>query len=231
MGASVTTEITWQTEDFDTHNGFASNHYTVPAELNGKYGSFYCALNYTSATATAALYIQRSTDGCTNWGTFCQVEFPSEARAVGITGPVLLTTGHKWRLAVFVGTGIVLNNVESTFFSMAILDPGIVLPGKQISHKSISGAYTLVDADLIGNAYLTADTSGGTCTITVPDTLTGTEPVLIERDGINNVLFAAGGSTILRSADSYFKLRSNYSVASIIPKGGDVYTLSGDLTL
>lgn len=231
MGVSVTTEITWQTEDFDTHNGFASNRFTVPHTLNGKYGNFYCALNFTSANATAALYIQRSTDGGTNWDTFCQVEFPSEARAIGLTGPVLLTTGHVWRLAVFVGGAIVLNNVSSTFFSMTVLDPGVVLPGKQISHKTISGAYTLLDSDLIGNVYMTADTSGGTCTITIPDTLVGTEPVLIERDGNNNVLFAAGGTSVIRSADSYLKLRSNYSVASIIPKGGNVYSLSGDLTL
>ena len=101
--------------------------------------------------------------------------------------------------------------------------------GSSVTHKTISGAYTLLDSDLAGNVYLTADTSAGACTITVPDTLTGTEPVAVERNGANGVTFAAGGTTTIRSADSNLSLRVDASVATLVPKGSNVYTLSGDL--
>ena len=232
--AGAPVEVTWQTEDFDTEAAFNSNRFTVPAGLNGKYGAFFVGLNFTTApTGAAALYIQRSTDGGTNWSTFCQVEFPNEAQSIGHTGPVLLTTGHVWRVVLFLNPTATLNNVDSTFFSMAVLDPGVAVGGggaTPLDLKTVSGSYTLLDADLAGNVYITADTSAGACTITVPDTLTGTEPVAIERSGANDCTLVAGGTTTIRSADGHLKLRVDASVATLVPKGSDVYTLSGDLS-
>lgn len=98
-----------------------------------------------------------------------------------------------------------------------------------VTYKTISGAYTLLNSDLAGDVYMTADTSAGACTITVPDTLTNLQPVLVERNGANDVTFVAGSGATIQSADGHLRLRVNFSTASLVPKGTDVYTLSGDI--
>lgn len=102
-------------------------------------------------------------------------------------------------------------------------------PSTALSHKTVSGAYSMIDSDFAGHVLITANTSGGNCTLTIPDTLVGTEPVLIQRSGANEVIFAAGGTTTLQSADNQLRLRVNSSVAALIPKGSDVYVLAGDV--
>ena len=37
IGNAVQTQVTWQTENFDTHNAFASNAFTVPSGQGGYY--------------------------------------------------------------------------------------------------------------------------------------------------------------------------------------------------
>jgi len=59
------TRITWDTEDYDTNNAFASNVFTVPSGEGGKYVFSYCVFGDDSDdTDTFSAYIE--VDGTAN---------------------------------------------------------------------------------------------------------------------------------------------------------------------
>lgn len=184
-------------------------------------------------TCVVEIFIQRSTDGGSTW-TFLAGHRHDGVWNVGVisTGVIPVSAGERYRVAYFSTAALALD-ADATFFSVQQVPEAVGGGGGSeatpITHKTVSGSYTLLNSDLAGNVYITADTSGGACTITVPSGLTGREPVAVERNGTNAVTFVAGSGATIRSADSHLKLRVDASVGTLVPKGSNGYTLSGDL--
>lgn len=88
--------------------------------------------------------------------------------------------------------------------------------------------YTLVAGDFTGRRLIEMDV-GVANEVTVPPSLTVTEPVHFVQIGIGQTEFIAGAGVTIRSAGGLLKLRERYSVASLIPQGTNTYLLVGDL--
>lgn len=88
--------------------------------------------------------------------------------------------------------------------------------------------YTLAEADLKGNVIRTMDNATA-ITLTIPTGLTGTEAVTIVQKGAGQVTVAAAVGVSLLSPDSRYSTRVTNSTLSIIPMGGEVYRLAGDI--
>lgn len=154
-------KVTFETEIFDTETAFANDRFTVPASLNGKYASFHGGVRFL-AVEECAIYIRKSSDGGSNWITLAQIADDSGQSINVSSGPVLLTTGDVWELWVFTPSGASLTDTESTFFAMAVLDPGVVSGGSATSNTSAwRGATVAMNAkslDLSGTSILSWDT-------------------------------------------------------------------------
>ena len=66
-------------------------------------------------------------------------------------------------------------------------------------------------------------------TLTVPAGLVGTEPATFHQTGADDVTFAAGAGVTIQSLDTKLSIAGQFGSVSLIPKGGDVYTLIGAL--
>lgn len=115
ISATTETEVNFGTEVFDAYSAFASNRFTVPAGLNGLYGDFTAGLLFQAAEGHS-VYIQRSTDGGSNWDYLAQDDSNDTDRNCA-TGPHLLTTGHIYRVAAFIDTAATVENSPRTFFA------------------------------------------------------------------------------------------------------------------
>jgi len=93
---------------------------------------------------------------------------------------------------------------------------------------TISSNYTLTSADFAGGVYKDVDTSGGNITITVPVGLDGIPPSF-ENTGSNVVTFQGDGTSTVNARNGVLTLTDQYSVATVVPKGSDTYTLVGGL--
>ena len=89
---------------------------------------------------------------------------------------------------------------------------------------STAADLTLTNGHFTGNQYLDVD-SASPVTLTLNTGLTGTEPMMIEQKGVGQITIA--GSATLRTRNG-LKSAGRYAVLTIIPKGGDVYTIGGD---
>jgi hypothetical protein len=89
-----------------------------------------------------------------------------------------------------------------------------------------TASYTLVSGDFVGNRVITF--SGASAkTVTVPSGISNPEPVSLIRTGTGTVeVVGATGVTV--NSSQGFKLRAQYSVATLIPVGTNSYILSGD---
>ena len=96
--------------------------------------------------------------------------------------------------------------------------------------SEITASGNVANGDLAGNQVRRVD-SASTVTITVPSSLTGTEPCTYIGVGAGTVSFAAGGGVTILSADGALNLRARYSSAALIPDAdtADTYYLLGDL--
>ena len=90
------------------------------------------------------------------------------------------------------------------------------LDTSSISINEITASYTLVAGDK--NKLIKAAPTSANITITIPpNVMSAGDQVLIVRDSANyEVTIAAGASVYLFSANSYTKLNSNYSAATLI---------------
>lgn len=88
--------------------------------------------------------------------------------------------------------------------------------------------YDVVDADLAGGVVKGID-NGSAITVTVLNTLTGTQPCTFWQKGAGQVEFIAGSGVTINSASGNRKLRVRYSAAVLIPLGSNTYLLAGDL--
>ena len=100
------TAVNFGTEISDTGSNFASNVYTVPADLNGGFGIFHCGILQNGTTEDVYSYIKQSTDGGSTYPTFMAAKINQLTKASSCTtGVVALTTGHKYRVEVYTNTG------------------------------------------------------------------------------------------------------------------------------
>lgn len=167
----------------------------------------------------------------------------SVAYPVG-TSIVIIRTGAG-TTTVEGDTGVSINGVSagstdigSAYQAVSLVKSGTdswVANGGDIVGNNISlptadtADFDIVDADLVGNVILRAD-SGSAIVVTVPPSLTGTEPVTVVRKGAGAVSFAAGSGVTINSADGYLNLRAQYSSATLIKEAADTFLLIGDLS-
>lgn len=125
VSAGAFVPVVFETEVFDTESAFASGVFTVPADLDGKYAVFAAGISLSANGATVAGYIQTSTDSGANWSIVAKAGFSGEASVTMTSGPVLLTTGHQYRLAFFSSATATIAESALNFFSMLTVNPTI----------------------------------------------------------------------------------------------------------
>ena len=59
---SVTTQVTWDTETYDTNSAFASSKFTVPADEGGLY-FFHCRMNINNNGGSARIIMYKNGGG------------------------------------------------------------------------------------------------------------------------------------------------------------------------
>ena len=85
---------------------------------------------------------------------------------------------------------------------------------------------SITNADLVGNVFY--DVSAAAI-ITVPPSLTGTEPVTFQQTGVGAVTFAAGAGVTIQALAGNLSIAGEFGSVTLVPKGGDVYGLIGAL--
>jgi len=94
--------------------------------------------------------------------------------------------------------------------------------------KEVTSSYTLTQDDFFGNVVIEANFPVDD-TITVPAGLSKAQPVIIESTGIGVPTVVAAPGVTVQSADTALKIRTQFSTALLLPKGNDIYSLSGDI--
>lgn len=119
VAAGATAEIIYGGERVDTEPAFVSNRFTVPASMNGKYMRFQAGAGFTTDFQSLYLVLERSTDGGANWGGVALLSKPGSVAFINMSStPVLLTTGHLYRMTVSQPTTAVTlasNSATNTF--------------------------------------------------------------------------------------------------------------------
>lgn len=100
--------------------------------------------------------------------------------------------------------------------------------GKLSIESDVNISWSVTDADLAGGKLIQADNAAA-ITVTVPDTLTGTEVLTVIQHGAGAVTFAPGGTTTISSKSGLLTTGGQYSIVSLIPLGSNAYYLVGDL--
>ncbi len=219
---SVLTTVTFDTEDFDTENAFASNVFTVPASLDGEYMVFSGGVGF-AANESGNVYITRDTGGGPEFVSDQAIE--STDSGVLTTGVIQVSTGDTFELQVVTSDASTVDSADvRVFFTGHVVNGS----GYNINITEQTADYDVTNADLSGNQYLEVNLSTG-ITITVPSGLTGTEPLTIEQTGSGTVTIAAGAGVTINSRDSLLDIGGQYGAVTLVPKGSDVYTLIGDL--
>lgn len=84
-------------------------------------------------------------------------------------------------------------------------------------------------------SYYLTFTNVSDITLTVPPNSTAAFPlgtqITIEQGSVGQIIVTPGGGVTIRSADTKLKTRVQFSVATLIKKGTDVWTLTGDIAL
>jgi hypothetical protein len=222
ISATTLTEVIFGTEVFDTEAAFASNRFTVPAALNGKYAIFNSGILF-DGDELFDLFIERSSNGGTSWSAICQSSNSVDESATVASGPVLLTTGHIYRTTVFTSLPSFIVDDDRVFFSAAVLESSD--NGIQIVTEA-SGTRVLANADFIGTRILMMDNSSAQ-TVTINTGLIGTQPLTVIQKGTGQITY--GGTATLNSKGGNRRSNGRHSAVTIIPEGSNVYTLIGDL--
>ena len=89
-------------------------------------------------------------------------------------------------------------------------------------------SYTLTENDLAGGVYKEMDNASN-ITVTVNSGMSNAQPVTFEQAGAGAVIFSAGAGVTINSFDgTHDRTAGQYATVTLIPKGGDVYILSGN---
>lgn len=178
ISATTATDLTFGTEVFDTVSGFASDEFTVPAALDGKYMEFSAGVRF-DASEDHELNIQVDDGG--GFGTIAQSAVDSDGNSVA-TGPILVSTGDVIKAGVFCQTAATVENDARTFFSGHVVEAAVgSLPVafKGFRAQRATSAQSLTSStfnDLVFNSEDFDTESGydaGTGEFTVPGSLDG----------------------------------------------------------
>lgn len=227
--ATTITEVTLGTEVFDTEAAFASNRFTVPGELDGKYGGFVGGVHFQAA-ADAYVAIQVSTDSGSTWD-FISRSGADSATNLGYlstaTGPVLLNEDDIYRLVVYAQAAETIeanNTEEGTFFS------GFVIETSEDAFDYVEDtgtARTLTAADFKGNRTLEC-TNAGAITLTLNTGVGPAGPLTVIQGGAGAI--TVSGTATLESSGSLTSSGGQHTAFTIIPtQTTDVYKLVGTL--
>jgi hypothetical protein len=118
--------------------------------------------------------------------------------------------------------------VNATEDGYELDDPNSLVSPPSVTVSTEASAFSVTDTHLGGNQIVLAN-FGSAADITVPPSLTGTEPLIVAAYGAGAVSFVAGSGVTIRSADGNLSLRTQYSAATLIPIAADDYLLVGDL--
>ena len=230
IGNFVPEEIDYQTEIFNTTGAgtFASNRWTVPADLDGKYMEFAVGLKL-DANESGAFTIDVDTGESGGFVSIAQGGIITQDGNPLTSGPVLLNEGDVYRVELNMSTGNVADD-DLNYFS------GYVVTGNDTIATEITPETThfvLTAADFDGNQVKKVN-SGTAVSVFVPDDLNVTEPVTIIQEGAGQVTIVPDGSGVtLKSAGSLLSTTSQYSSLAIIPDqdagDGNTYWVIGDL--
>lgn len=97
-----------------------------------------------------------------------------------------------------------------------------------ITHSTESSAFSVTNTQLSGTQYVTVNFASN-ANITIPDGLTGTEPVTFFSIGAGIPTFVAGGAAVIRSLDSNVAFAGQYGAVTLVPRGSNTYDLFGAL--
>ena len=119
LAVNTITRLDLGNEIVDSHNLFASSIVTVPSDFNG--GFLHLAAGADINSPDAAVFIQVSTDGGTNWTSLAAEAINatgSQFRRTVNLGAIAAVTGHQYRAAYFQATSGAVHVVGPvTFFS------------------------------------------------------------------------------------------------------------------
>lgn len=106
------------------------------------------------------------------------------------------------------------------FPSDLIVDPPVV--------ESKVADYVAVNSDFNGKKLIEMD-SASPISFTVNSGITNGGALLLVQKGSGVLSIIAGGGVTIRSAGGVLTAREQYSMLSLIPIGGNIYYLSGDI--
>ena len=114
ISGGVFTVVTFEVEDFDTNNGFASNQYTVPASLNGEVLVLCFGLRLTSNARLSAVIEVNQGSGFFEIAE--QVIGDADLLSM-VAGPIQVSTGDIFQVKCSPSGSETIDNVTATFFS------------------------------------------------------------------------------------------------------------------
>jgi hypothetical protein len=168
-------------------------------------------------------YLEVSDDGSTGWETRGAGHTSNYLNNVAIFGVV--ESGKHYR----VRKDQTFNDAEvyTRWLELEVGGSGSGSDSGIIFDNETATAYDLTEDDLGGNVYKDMNNSSD-ITVTVPSGLTGTEPVTFEQTGAGVVIFSAGGGVTINAFNNHDRTAGQYATVTLIPKGSDVYVLSGN---
>lgn len=218
LSAATEATVTLGTEDYDTETSFASNVFTVPAALDGKYMMFLGGIE-VGASDELKLHIRKAS---TNVATSRE---DASLNTQVHYGPVLVSTGDTFSLRAEATAGATIQNNQKTFLSGFVVE--IAANDVDLVTDSTTSR-TLSNADLSGRRVIEF-TNASAIALDIDTGLTALGPVTCIQAGAGAITFTGGTATV-NAKSSATKSNGQYSSFTIIPKGSDTYYVIGDIT-
>lgn len=136
--------------------------------------------------------------------------------------------GHGWVDETNNVVYVCVDNTTGAAQWKLITSSASVVPNQQT--QITASTYTITNADLTGDRILMMNNATGV-TVTVPESLTGTEPVTIIQTNVGTVTFVGSGAANIRSLDSKVDAAGLYASVTLIPDklASDEFILIGAL--
>lgn len=142
------------------------------------------------------------------------------------SGVLPVSGGERFRLVYYASTSW---TPDDTACFWSIQDIPANTGSNTVTISQESSDFSITDSMLEGQIYKEVDSTAANVTITVPENLTGTEPLTFEQIGTNDVEFIEGTNVTINSFEGYLKIAGQFGTATLVPKGGNTYSLIGNL--
>jgi hypothetical protein len=117
LSGNSTAAVNFGTEVFDPDNVFASNVLIIPAGWDGRTLELFAGVRFSASISNANLILHRSTDNGSSWADLATCRSQTNAEAINVaSGPILVSEGHRFRVAVRPGVSATVANNPATFF-------------------------------------------------------------------------------------------------------------------